>query len=102
MNDTCIHCGETPCVCGPYVCPGCYAVAGEKCAPGCIDDEIERERREAIESGDYDSFDDEDDRHVAELLEEAVELSTGEDVAANEDRVHELLVEAWSAIGGAS
>lgn len=34
------------------------------------------------------------DRHVAELLEEAVELSVGDDVAANEDRVHELLVEA--------
>ena len=24
----------------PYVCPGCHAVAPERCAPGCIDDEI--------------------------------------------------------------
>lgn len=22
----------------PHVCPGCYAVGGERCAPGCIDD----------------------------------------------------------------
>ena len=36
----------------PYVCPGCHAV-GERCAPGCIDAEIEEERRHAIESGDY-------------------------------------------------
>lgn len=34
------------------------------------------------------------DRYVADLLEEAVDLSVGEDVEANEDRVHELLVEA--------
>ena len=27
----------------PYVCPGCHAVAG-RCAPGCIDAEIEEER----------------------------------------------------------
>ena len=31
---------------GPYVCPGCYAVGGERCAPGCIDAEIERQREE--------------------------------------------------------
>lgn len=24
----------------PYVCPGCHAVGGERCAPGCIDAEI--------------------------------------------------------------
>jgi hypothetical protein len=29
---------------GPYVCPGCYAVGPERCAPGCIDAEIEAER----------------------------------------------------------
>jgi predicted RNA-binding Zn-ribbon protein involved in translation (DUF1610 family) len=42
----------------PYVCPGCHAVGGERCAPGCIDAEIEEKHREAIESGDYDRFDD--------------------------------------------
>lgn len=26
----------------PYVCPGCYAVGDEPCAPGCIDAEIAR------------------------------------------------------------
>lgn len=36
----------------PYVCPGCFAVA-EPCAPGCIDAEIERERREELDRGDY-------------------------------------------------
>jgi hypothetical protein len=41
----------------PFVCPGCHAVGGERCLPGCIDAEIEREHREAIESGDYDRFD---------------------------------------------
>lgn len=31
----------------PYVCPGCHAVGGEPCAPGCIDAEIaERDRYE--------------------------------------------------------
>lgn len=38
----------------PYVCPGCYAVGGERCAPGCIDAEIEDEHRRTIEGGDYD------------------------------------------------
>lgn len=38
----------------PYVCPGCHAVAPERCVPGCFDDEIEAEHRHAIESGDYD------------------------------------------------
>lgn len=41
----------------PYVCPGCHAVA-EPCAPGCIDASMEAERREAIESGDYDDSED--------------------------------------------
>lgn len=44
----------------PYVCPGCYAVGGERCAPGCIDAEIEAEHREAIESGNYERFDEND------------------------------------------
>lgn len=43
----------------PYVCPGCHAV-GERCAPGCIDAEIEAERQEAIERGDYDYVQEDD------------------------------------------
>jgi len=43
----------------PYVCPGCYAVAGP-CLPGCIDAEIERDRQDSIERGDYDRDDEED------------------------------------------
>ena len=27
----------------PYVCPGCHAVGGERCAPDCIDAAIEAE-----------------------------------------------------------
>lgn len=44
----------------PIVCPGCFAVGAEPCAPGCIDDEI---RRESLYSRDeYDSlFDTEDE-----------------------------------------
>lgn len=45
----------------PYVCPGCYAVGGEPCLPGCIDAAIEAERSYAIETGDYDRFEDDDD-----------------------------------------
>jgi hypothetical protein len=30
----------------PYVCPGCYAVGGEPCAPGCIDAAREAAREE--------------------------------------------------------
>lgn len=44
----------------PYVCPGCHAVA-EPCLPGCIDAEIEAEQREAIESGNYDRSEEDDD-----------------------------------------
>jgi hypothetical protein len=44
----------------PFVCAGCHAVGGERCAPGCIDAEIEAEHREAIESGNYERFDDEE------------------------------------------
>lgn len=46
---------------GPHVCPGCHAVAPERCAPGCIDAEIEEERRHAEDSGDYDEREEEDD-----------------------------------------
>lgn len=45
----------------PYVCPGCHAVGPERCAPGCIDAEIEAEHRHAIESGDYDIAEGADD-----------------------------------------
>lgn len=45
----------------PYVCPGCYAVGGERCATGCIDDEMDREREEGYLRGDYERFDDEED-----------------------------------------
>lgn len=39
----------------PIVCPGCYAVGPEPCAPGCIDAEIAQEREDAML---YRSFDD--------------------------------------------
>jgi hypothetical protein len=45
----------------PHVCPGCHAVGPERCAPGCIDAEIEAEHREAIESGNYDNGSDHDE-----------------------------------------
>lgn len=45
----------------PYVCPGCHAVGDERCVPGCIDDAIRREREEALMSGDYDRFEDDED-----------------------------------------
>lgn len=45
----------------PYVCPGCYAVGGEKCADWCIDAEIEREREEALLYGHRDEWCDEYD-----------------------------------------
>lgn len=35
----------------PYVCPGCHAVAPERCAPGCIDAEIEEDARHEREPG---------------------------------------------------
>lgn len=50
----------------PYVCPGCHAVGGERCAPGCIDDEIESERRHAIESGEYDDRNEDEETTDAE------------------------------------
>jgi hypothetical protein len=43
---------------GPHVCPGCYAVAPDPCAPGCIDAEIaaqkEREREDGMRDEDAD------------------------------------------------
>lgn len=48
----------------PYVCPGCHAVATERCLPGCIDAEIEAEHRHAIESGNYDRTEHDDDREA--------------------------------------
>jgi hypothetical protein len=38
----------------PWVCPGCYAVGGEPCAPFCIDAEIawKREQAELYETDD--------------------------------------------------
>ena len=36
----------------PYVCPGCYAVGGEPCLPGCIDDEMAREHLERFDDDD--------------------------------------------------
>ena len=35
----------------PYVCPGCYAVGEEHCAPGCIDQEISEARQAEYEFG---------------------------------------------------
>lgn len=42
------------------VCPGCHAVGEERCAPGCIDAELEEERQRAIESWDYGCEEDDD------------------------------------------
>jgi len=42
------------------VCPGCHAVAPERCAPGCIDAEMEREREEERDYG-YGRNEEEDD-----------------------------------------
>lgn len=64
----CTECGceansyhDPGCSHAPYVCPGCHAVGGERCAPGCIDAEMAREREEALELGDYDDRDEEED-----------------------------------------
>lgn len=42
----------------PYVCPGCHAVGDERCAPGCIDAEIEAAREERERH--LDEYDDDD------------------------------------------
>lgn len=44
---------ETPDEEAPIVCPGCHSVGDEPCAPGCIDDEMAREREEST-YGDVD------------------------------------------------
>lgn len=43
----------------PYVCPGCYAVGGEPCLPGCIDEDIRQATYERLE--DDEPEDDEPD-----------------------------------------
>jgi hypothetical protein len=71
--DRCPHCELTldRCNCdpGPYVCPGCHAIGGEPCAPGCIDAELERQRED-----DYDQEEDENDGLYDDL---GVAWSTG-------------------------
>ena len=66
----------------PFVCPGCYAIGGEPCAPDCVDAAIERERE--YDSDEYDRrypYEDEDDEPVPEsqrqepLQEAAAELA---------------------------
>lgn len=42
----------------PYVCPGCYAVSRERCAPGCID--------AAIAADQENDFNDEEGPYVDE------------------------------------
>lgn len=42
----------------PFVCPGCHAFEEEPCKPGCIDDEMRREREEAMLYGEYDYLND--------------------------------------------
>jgi hypothetical protein len=77
--EACAECGAEAnsyhhpgCTEAPHVCPGCYAVSGERCAPGCIDAEMEREREEALVSGS-ESFDDEREETAAELELELTE-----------------------------
>ncbi|MFA7295657.1 MAG: hypothetical protein WC211_00555 [Dehalococcoidia bacterium] len=48
----------------PYVCPGCHAVGGERCAPDCIDAAI-AEGAERSEHDDYEP-DEDDERASAE------------------------------------
>lgn len=42
---------------GPYVCPGCFAVA-ERCHPGCPEARMEAEREDEYERGER--FEDDD------------------------------------------
>jgi hypothetical protein len=35
----------------PVVCPGCYSIDDEPCAPGCIDDELRQEAEESYANG---------------------------------------------------
>ncbi len=57
----CPDCFANPCNCGPYVCPGCYAVGPEDCAPGCIDDEMRRDREEEYLDGPRDDEEPQDE-----------------------------------------
>lgn len=61
----------------PFVCPGCYAVGDEPCAPWCPDHQMEQEREDALLYGDHDSiYAPEDDSEVwDEIDEEFAELS---------------------------
>lgn len=54
----------------PYVCPGCFAVGEEQCAPGCIDAEIEAERIHRQDDGDYWSDEAGDDDYEAQGLDD--------------------------------
>lgn len=91
----------------PYVCPGCYAVGGEPCAPGCIDAELEEEHRARIESGDYERMDDaleysdepasddgdDEQLNAIAILESALARSNGanglhDQIAALENELH--------------
>lgn len=45
----------------PYVCPSCYAVAGERCAPGCIQAEMDAEAEYERDYGPFDDDTDDDD-----------------------------------------
>jgi len=70
----------------PFVCPGCFAVGGEPCAPDCIDAAIEAERQDRYDYDEHypydrDPSDDEDVEPVPEscrtppLQEAAAELA---------------------------
>ncbi len=71
----------------PYVCPGCYAVGEEDCAPDCVDAALEAERQGRYDHYENDPFDhspyddDDEDESVPEsqrtppLQEAAAELA---------------------------
>lgn len=44
------------------ICPGCHAVAPDRCVPGCIDDEMAREREDGARYGDHDRGVDDDEK----------------------------------------
>lgn len=53
--------GECDRYCGPPVCPGCYAVGPERCAPDCIDEEIRQDAEREAEMSDHRYGDEDDD-----------------------------------------